>query len=500
MLSRDHQPVTLGPFKGVWSRGDPENTPLDYFQDGQNLQAIGDDWETRDGLGISQDVAVPLEDVVRIYNYPTQTANTLLVLTYDGTTGRLYHVVDSTTIFEILVIVGMEDFAYIPYAGRAYISPFATVDTGDINQQKGLENEFLYTYLGDGVVARKAAGTHAAGTVTIANGGAGHTSPGFHIFGVVGETDSGYLSAPIALNTFTTLPNNALNFSNIPIFTGSQWTKRHLVASLVITNYDGNINGYQLFFIPEATINDNVTTTLNNVSFFDEELLEDASHLSDNYQEIPAGAALWLYHDRLCLATTFDDISLILVSAPGEPEAISELEGLCIFPLDGNPITNGGELRDTMYVFKRSRTGAFVDNGDVPSSWPFSEVDNALGTCVHGISTVLDSGKSSVDYFVVCNYAGIYYFNGKFDSIPITRNIETIWNEMERNDYRLIQIVNCPPKKQFYVVKTDGNMLVGNYANGVDLKSIRWMPWTFSANITCVGIVNIDEIILGADV
>jgi hypothetical protein len=36
-------------------------------------------------LGISQDVAVPLSNVKRIYNYPTPTGNTLIVLTYNVT-------------------------------------------------------------------------------------------------------------------------------------------------------------------------------------------------------------------------------------------------------------------------------------------------------------------------------------------------------------------------------------------------------------------------------
>ena len=168
---RGHYPLTLQKFKGIWQRGDPDNTPLDHFSEGQNIQPIGDSWTTRDGIGIHQSVAVPLADIKRIYNYPTTTGNTLLVLTKDGAgAGKIYHVVNAATIYgPILEIATMTDFAFVPYAGRAYITPFTTFDTGDINIQKGIDNEFLYVYLGAGVAARKAAGTAPTGNMTISN-------------------------------------------------------------------------------------------------------------------------------------------------------------------------------------------------------------------------------------------------------------------------------------------------------------------------------------------
>jgi hypothetical protein len=209
-------------------------------------------------------------------------------------------------------------------------------------------------YAGDGTAARKAAGVPMAGTMTIANGAAGFTDPGFHIFGFVSETSSGFLSEPALLKGFTTLSNFSVSFGAIPTSGDPNVTKRHLVASKVIVGFNGDLTGYQLFFVPNATINNNTDTFLNNISFYDADLLDDASHLFDNFAEIPAGAVLTIYHQRLVLATTFNDISLILVSAQGEPEAINEIDGLLIVPPDGNPITNAQELRDVLYVFKRS--------------------------------------------------------------------------------------------------------------------------------------------------
>lgn len=500
----DHEGVVIDQFNGLWQRGDEENTPLDHFSACNNIKFIGTNkFKTRDGIGISQDVAVPLSNIKRIYNYPTISGNTLIVLAYDSATntGKIYHVVSSTLVYgPLLTKVGMTDFAFVPYAGRAYISPFATFDVGGLNVEKGLSGEFLYVYAGDGTAARKAAGSPLSGTMTIANGAAGHTDAGFHIFAFVVETSSGFLTAPGLNGSFTTSAASSVSFSSVDTSADPSATKRHLVATKVITTpFNGDLNGYTFYFVPNATINDNVSTNLTNISFYDADLLDDASHLIDNYTEIPAGAVLSLYHNRLILATTFTDIALILVSAVGEPEAISQIDGLLVFPPDGNPVTNAQELRDILYAFKRSRTVSFTDNDDVPSSWPLITVDNALGTFVHGIATVLDSGSSTVDYLIIATYQGITLFNGRYITPELSWKVDDLWFELDRNDFRFIQIINAPIQAELYIVLPTGKMLSGNYVNGMDPKKIKWTPMSFVPRINTVAIYNIDEVILGAD-
>ncbi len=498
---RDHKPITLDKFNGLWDRGDKDTTPLDHFSDGENIRFIdSSSFGTRDGIGRHQNVAVPLGNIVRIYNYVTQVQNTLLVLTYDGTTGKIYHVVDSTTVFgPILTIVGMTDFGFTPYAGRAYITPFSTVSIGGLNVEKGMTGEFLYVYLGDGTAARKAAGTNPAGTLNVANGAVGHTDAGLHLFGVVGETDTGFLSAPFSFVPFTTSAALSVSFSGVPTFTGTQWIKRHIVATIIINNYNGNTEGYQYFFIPGATINDNVATVLPDISFYDADLLEDASHLLDNYTEIPAGIGLCLYHNRLVLYTSYTDISLALVSAVGEPEAISQIDGLLIVPPDGNPITNAQEMRDVLYLFKRNKTVAFVDNSDVPSSWPLSGIDSAIGTCVHGIATVIDSGSSNIDYLIVASFGGIYIFNGRYSLPELSYKIANFWTSQDSNESRFIQIINDPIEGILYCSLPDHRLLIGDYNNGLDPKKIRWMPWLFDVKVNTIALTNINDLIIGAE-
>lgn len=501
---RDHEPISITDFNGLWARGDYENTPLDHFQNANNLKHVGtNSVKTRDGIGISQDVNVPLSNIKRIYNFPQPTGNTFIVLTFDPDTnsGSIHHVVDRTTVFgPLLTIVGMTDFAFLPYAGRGYISPFTDFITGDLTIQKGLEDEFLYVYAGDGTAARKAAGGPLSGNVSIANGAAGNTDPGFHLFAWVAETASGYLTAPGATKGFTTLANFSVSFGNVPTSGDPNVINRQLVATKVIENFTGNLDGYTFYFVPNATIPNDTDTFLNDISFFDADLLDDASHLLDNFSEIPAGAALTLYHNRLVLSTTFEEISVSYVSAIGEPEAISQVDGLITLPPDGNPITNAQELRDILYVTKRSKTVSFTDNEDVPSSWPMVTVDNALGTCVHGIATVLDSGSSSVDYLLICTFQGISLFNGRFVAPELSWKIEEFWQNQDRNKFGQIQIVNAPIQKEIYIVIPDKRILVGRYANGMDPKKMQWEPWSFVMGVNTIAIHNVDTILIGADV
>lgn len=503
MPVRGHNPAVIDKFMGLWARGDVDNTPLDHFQDCENIKFIGNSsFGTRDGIGISQDVAVPLSNVKRIYNYPTFDGNTLIVLTLDEITniGTIYHVKDSTTVFgPILTKQDMTDFAFVPFAGRAYISPFTSFTVGDLFQEKGLQNEFLYVYRGDGTAATKAAGAALTGSMTVANGAAGHTDFGLHLFGFVSETDTGYLSPPGLLTQFTTAPLNSVSFGSVDVSPDPHVVRRHLVATPVLPTFNGDLTGYQYFFVPDAIIQNNTDLFLNNISFYDADLLEDASHLFDNYSEIPAGANLSLYHQRLVLGSTFDDINTLLVSQVGEPEAINTITGLIATPPDSNPVTNHQELRDIMYVFKRARTLSYTDNGDDPSTWPLVIIDNALGTPVHGVGTVLDTGSSSVDYLIVCTYQGVSLFNGKFQTPELSWKIEAYWKALERNDFRLIQIVNASIQKEIYIVLPTNKILSGNYSLGFDYKNMRWTPWSYVIAINSVAIHNIDEIIIGAE-
>lgn len=502
---RDHKGQPINSFNGLFNRGDFENTPKDHFQGSNNMRHQGKSVMTRDGIVISQDVAAvtPLTNIRRIYNYPMLTKNTLIVLSYDPATnsGKIYHVVDDTTQFgPILTITGMKDFAFVPFGGRAYISPFDSFQNGAELVEKGLQNQFLYVYAGDGTNARKAAGIGIGAGMTVAAGAAGHTDAGLHLYGVVAETASGYLTPPGSLTTFTNIPGQSVSFGNIPTSGDANVTKRHIVASKKITNYNGDTEGYDLFFIPGATINDNVTIFLNNISFFDADLLDDASHLFDNYTEIPAGAVLSLYRGRLVLASTFTDFNLVLVSNEGEPEAINQITGILGTVPNGFPISNAAEFRDVLYIFRPNSTISFSDTGGDPSEWSPVEVDSALGARPHAISQFLNSATQNVDFLVVATYQGISLFTGGFQKPELSWKIEDFWKSLDQTLFGRIQIVNNIIKKRLYIVLPDRYLLVGFFQIGLTSKDIQWEQWTFVQPVNTIAVTNINEDILGCDI
>ena len=490
---RDHAPITLEEFNGLWARGDADACPIDHFQEATNIQYFDGGFQTRDGIDLYQ-TAMGLTNVLRIHPYKMMNGLTLLVLTVGGV---IHHVVSpSVTHNNILVKPLMTDFNVVSWAGRAYITPFHT-DANGI--EKGLQNEFLYVYKGDGVAARKAAGNPPTGTITVANGAAGAMDAGLHLFGVVFESDTGWLSAPAAFNQFTTTEGITVSFSTIPVSLQSHIVKRHIVATRKIEGFNGDLDGYEYFFIPDATINDNVTTVLANVGFFDIDLLENASHLLDNFSEIPAGVGLCTYHSRLCITTTFSDISIAYLSAPGEPEDINQVDGLLIVPLDGNPITNCTEFRDVLYLFKPVRTVGYHDNQDVPATWESFVVDEANGTTVHGIGTVLDSGSVNVDYLIIGNYNGVMLFNGGFSETELTYKIYDFWHALDRTLFRAIEIVNDTITSRFYVVLPTGNILFCDYEDGLSHESVKWAHWTYQIIITTCEIIELNKLVLGAN-
>jgi hypothetical protein len=625
---RDHEPLVLESFNGLWARGDADSVPSDHFIQADNIQYIHSGFKTRDPLDKYQNQEIAIGDILRSYTYVMQTGESLIVLTVGGS---IYHVIGTSIIYgPILTIVGMTDFGFVAIAGRAYITPFtSTANSLGVNSEAGLEDNFIYVYKGDGTNARKAAGFPPTNTskkpfiafnssmdgvvskgihiiavaydngelgtevfpivnapgdlqIQLANipidtsvvpattrsivmtqaidpkdytaGGTytyyevviisdnttesikinigdadlvteyvvgitpapspstsallvantdteGFCDFGFHLIGVVYETDTGYLSAPgpeyFGGQTFVDT-KRAVNVSNIPIPTDPAVVKKHLVSTKWIPNFNGDQKGFQFFFIPEATLDD-VSDTEMEVSYYDSDLLSDASHLIDNFSEIPAFVGLTTYHGRMVGYGEFDNISVARISTSGEPEAISQVDGLIIAPLDGNPITNAQEFRDILYIFKKTRTLGYSDNGDVPSSWQVNIVDQGVGAPVHGIATVLDSGGVNIDYLIIADYSGIMVFSGVYTRPELSWKIEDFWFSLAKNDFRYLQLVNDSINKKIWVTlppPIQHKMLYADYGNGLDPKNVRYAVWIFDAKISSITLMDINKLII----
>jgi len=506
---RDHQPIAITEFGGLWARGDPESCPLDHFTDCNNIKYIQSGFATRDGLNIFPPAGTPgsVQQVVRHYTYVHNDQESLIVL---DNLGNIYHVIPGVSTTLILTIAAMTDFDMVNVAGRAYISPSDGVT--------GLQNEFLYVYMGDGNPARKAAGAGPTTSMTTTLVFPGHVEAGVHLFGVVYETDTGFLTGfdPL-LSTDNIIGTNthAVSCTNVPISPDSFVVARHIIASKAInpTLYTGDKKGYQYFFVPNGKINDNTGNTIT-VDFFDADLLEDASHLLDNFEEIPAFVALSTYHDRLVGVAEWGDptddddfvkVSTARVSAKGEPEAISQVDGLIVAPLDGTPLTNAQEYRDVLYLFKNTRTFSYNDNDDTPATWPGITIDQGAGCSVHGIAEVLDSGGINVEFCIITNYSGVMIFNGSFARPELSWKVEDFWMALKSQDdhvtrlaFSHVQIMNDALSKRLYITLPTFKILYADYGDGLDPKNIKWCPWEFPFSVTTITMMNINQLIIGA--
>lgn len=622
---RDHGPIVIEDFNGLWRRDPSDSCPLDHFTEANNITYIEGGFETRPGLNTFMAVS----DIVRMYNYKTQEEEGLLAL---NSQGQIFHALTdgSNTVYgPILTINGMTDFGFQAYNGRAYITPFQTfTDLLGQEYQLGMPGEFVYVYKGDGTNARKAAGfpptlsgivgtdtetfksynsrfdgvvskgvhlltvidqannilvpvfpvlyapgnkeielnsiptptgvtsrkvlmTHAidpkdyapdqslytyyealtipdnttvnarisvndAGlTVSVALGLVpvtaalqsaadptdGFADLGFHLFAVVYETDTGYLTA-LGPENFASLNvvdmRKAIKITNVPVSPDSFVVKRHIVATRAIANYNGDQRGYQFFFVPEGTIEDNVGTEIT-ISFYDADLLEDASHLIDNFSEIPAGVKLTTFGSRMVLTTTYDDESLVRLSAPGEPEAFDQVDGNVIIPLDGKPITNAQEFRNVLYVNKLTKTYGVVDNSLEPSEWPAPQaIDRGIGASVHGVATVLDSDGVNIEFVLMMNLSGLFVFNGTFTRPELTWKVVNQWLDMPRNYFSKLQIMNDSFGQYVYIsIPAENKLFVANYSRGLDAKNVRWANWIMDIVPDTIALVQTNLLVIG---
>lgn len=337
----------------------------------------------------------------------------------------------------------------------------------------------------------------------------GGIDTGFRLFAVVYETASGFLTRPgpqfFGHNTGV-FAGGQFVLTGIPVDGANVAIKRHIIATTYLPNYTGNQSGFSFFFVPGGTINDNVTTTIN-LHFYDADLIADATYLFDEQSFIEAGAGIGQYRNRLMVWGEFDNPSIIRFSAVGQPESVDSVDGLIIVPLDGNPITFAQQLRDILYVYKKNRTYAYTDNGDVPASWPLTVIDDGIGCSLHGIGTVLDSGGISGDSLLVSDFSGLLQFNGAYGSVnPMTGNtgrneltfkIRDTWLAQNKSLFRNIQVINDSLGQCLYILMTDGTLLIGDYSQGFNAQAIKWANWTFTQVITTITLIAPNTLILG---
>lgn len=480
MAIQDHTPITTTDFDGVLNRSVPEDVPFKNFIDALNLKFDDGMFETREGSVLN----LSLSNIVRVREYtPTGQVPRKLVLTYDGVTGNLY---DSSIsiVTPIYTLAGMSDFSVVTLFDRAYITPH--------NGVAGIAGAFVQVY--DGSTCREAGGAFPVTGVTCNDtGNVGFVEAGIHCFGVVYETASGFFTGFSPITEYDAPGQQTVLITNVPIGPAGV-TKRHIIATKVLLNYIGDTQNQAYYFVPNGTINDNTTTSIE-VSFFDADLLESADYLQDTLAQIPAGLGLVEYVGQLVVWGFNSEPEIVRVSFPGEPENFSSIEGfLRVGPDSVGRVNNCFVYRTQLVMAKSIRHYYTVATTNTPIFWQVNDIDFAKGAYAHSVGVILNTEGSNVqDVVLVADTSGLHAFNGVFrDEGEISWKIEKLWRRINAAYFHKVEVFIDPYKKRIYVTVPLDSATVPNYvfyadySKGLNASSVRWCPWAFPINVATI--------------
>ena len=487
---RGHQGRVISNFRGDFDRGDPTSTPLEHFVSSKNIQFQHKGAKTRVGSVLDTTIA----NVVRFHLYEKDgEAQRKIIL---DSAGKFW---DSTNLVTpILTIPAATDFDLKIMFNRAYITP--------TNGTAGLPGEFIYVYDGSGT-ARKAGGDAPSGfTLVVADSASsGNVEAGERLYAVAYETVSGFITngGPIGtLPRLTSAGGKKVDVSAIPVGP-SYVVKRHILATKVIVGtYSGRERDYELFFVPDGEIDNNVDTT-KTIDFFDTELVKSADFLLDQLSEIPATLFLAEYAGRLVGGREDTKKHTVRVSKSGEPESFSSIDGFInVRPGDvGGGVSAAQEYRTWFYITKGKRTYVTRSNGSAPSSWEVNEVDGGIGTeSPFGIGRVLNSKGSDIDKMVVADTGGLYLFSGVYLEQELSWFIREVWDRINDEYAHLIQVVLDHVAKEIYIIApidsstTVNRMLMADYKNGLNPQGVRWCSeWALPAAVKSIAVAVVNR-------
>lgn len=469
-MIQDHAPAELNQFNGLFGIDEfDDSVPVGYFIDEINTITKGARVRSRDGF----EVDITFLDIKQFAIYRRQgEAARILAL---NSMGQLYDLTTSTMIYSN---PEMKGFA-INYANnRAIISPH--------NYISGLPGEFTYIYDGTGIV-RKAGGKAPVAGFVVTPAGTGNIEKGKHIFAVVFETNTGFVTAPGPAEVIEFEGTTAVDFSSIPI--GPTGTiARRIIASRAIQDYNGDIEGYEMFFVPGGRINNNVDTTLNGINFWDADLQLSADYVYDQLDELPAVLFITTYGNRMCYGCPNADKNMVWISNPLDPEAIHNAAGFVVCdPFETNGVKDATEYRNNLYIVKRNKTYVTTDNTYEPATWKVITIDSAIGGDINSIARFYDSTGSRVEFFTVSSPTGMQKFSGIYEPLSMSRNITMFWDRINKKYMHKMQTIIDQEKMLFYIIapideSAENNIIfVGNFENGFTSTTVKWHMWHSNA-------------------
>lgn len=481
---RDHEPIQINTFKGLYSNGMDDAVPPDFFIDSLNTQFETIEVRSRDGF-----TKVFTKANIRrffIYKRLDETPR-YLVLT---TNGELWDSLYNTG--PLVSNIAYKDFSALNYLNRAYITFH--------DRTSGIEGEKVQVYEGEGPgTLRPAGGNPPVGfnLVPSISANSGHLLLGKYLVAVAYETATGFITAPgpSVFGDVDSPGDFKLNVDGIAPGPTGTIARRLLITKAIPTDqYTGNQKGYEFFFIPNGRIPDNVTTSLHDIDFFDDDLIDSADYLFDSRSTIPCGLGLTIYNNRMAVWGVPDFEHYVFLSAPIFVETFDETAGLLFLdPSDAiSSIKNVVDHETSLFIQTQDRTYVTVDNGNDPDSWRCDPLDKAIGAEIFSVSKILDSRGTSVKRFFQGDKSGIYvYEGGGFQDPPFTVNIADLWDRINKKEFDKVCVVDDPENKVLYAcVPLDNSVecshiLSADYFNSFNRygqiigTNVRWNFWAF---------------------
>lgn len=482
-----HEKIKIRDFEGLYNRGESDSVPPEYFRDCLNVVFRDKEVMTREGLKLAgltgfydliSGVAGTTELFLDIHVSYTGLPGFAVPIFFNGLDVRL---ADSSLVFDVVGTGGR-------FKGISAFGKFFFV----ISQSNFTPDNFFYVYPQTGL-GRKLGGAKVpeAPAMTAVTSGAGKLERGTHVFRVVFETDTGFVTAPGATVAYLATANDSVDFAVIPL--GPAGTaKRHIVATRAILNYNGDFANQEYFFIPNATLNNNSTVILNNIDFYDADLSDSVDFTLNQLAEIPSFSqslstllandppvtgGIALYKNHLVLWTE----DKVYVSAPDEPESYDSVSSIIILDttLHGR-ITACAELRGSLYIWTSRRTFITNDNGGEPNTWELILIDNANGAFDNGVASVYLNRGNTADYLLVKNPNGVNKFVGVYTD-ELTSKIRKLYGD---NIVLFIkgQISIDHFNQRIYTLLTSDTMLCGDYSRGMTEGDIRWSILKFTSD------------------
>lgn len=465
------------------------------------------EWKTRSGLStaITLGYGAGNGKVRKFANFSDPAYNITLILDEAGNFYTFSSRAGDTATTARFTVAAATDFSAIKMFGKIYIA----VHDGNY----GLSGQNLKVFIPHTTtvasdVFRDAAGLapSAGGAIGAANGAASTLmNAGVYKIAVAYVTTSGFVTQPgpkvasVFTATSYTSPG-AVKISLTSIPTGPSGTSQR---QILITR--AGLEEY--FFLPTAfggLINDNTTTTAT-LDFDDTtDLVDSADYLFDILETIPASLVLQDYNGKLVTGGEVAVPSILRVSRNGEPESFDSIDGIVqINKDDGFTIHNIINIRSVLYAWKNLGVYSTQDNGDVPSTWDVSPVDQAVNVGVHGIAEFFDvSGvRMSRDWTLVADISGIVFFDGTVKKPPITDKINNLWQTINYNQYhKIILAVDERLHKVYCAFPTgsstdNNNLIVGDYnlcaGKYPSSDQIKWSIWSLKPGGTVKSVTDI---------